>query len=348
MTQCCKTLIERFYGHPRVYLAIFSTLLYAGALSPNDADADLKLYPYSSNIDSAYPGIEMKHQAGATDDFNLLEGDVRWPDEGPPGMGGGSSQYFYPFTFIGGYELQTDVRGNEAPFAPYEVQIRARDNDGSGFQLSDFRLAFHNYELMHELSDWVYEWVVPATFTSTGAEHRETGSISELPWNEEFEGYALSQASVNTVTLNDGDVFSTVIITPVIETHTGRNVPILWYIQHSLYPGEGESWDDLDEADSSGNDLLNWQAYVADLDPTNSDSVFPPLTMEVLPEHLRFGINPTSDQRQYHIDYTTDLVDPSWMPVTNSIGTGGEWTHDEPMPEESMYFRSRVTVPDDE
>ena len=199
--------------------AAIGAMLYAGTMAPKSADADLVLSPYSWNIDSPSSGIEMKHKEGANDGIDSY--DVEW-DETPPGMGGSNSQYFYPFTSVNGYELQTDVRGNEAPFTPYEVQIRARDNNGSGFQLENFTLNFRDFELKHGLTDWTYEWVVPSTFTSSGTEYREGGSITNLNWQLDplDRPYALSQGSVNTTTLNDGDVFSTVYISPIPEPST--------------------------------------------------------------------------------------------------------------------------------
>lgn len=49
----------------------------------------------------------------------------------------------------------------------------------------------------------------------------------------------------------------------------------------------------------------------------------------------------------YHVDWTTNLLDIVWAPLTNAPGTGGAWTVEVPEAEldAPVFFRSRVTLP---
>jgi len=98
-------------------------------------------------------------------------------------------------------------------------------------------------------------------------------------------------------------------------------------------------------ADSDMDGWSNTDEYIADTDPTNSSSFFPPLTLAFSPSSFILSIDPTSPARIYHIDYKTNLLDEIWMPWTNAVGTGTAWTNSAPeSTDHQRFFRSRVTL----
>jgi len=107
----------------------------------------------------------------------------------------------------------------------------------------------------------------------------------------------------------------------------------------------GTTTQTVGSADSDLDGWINADEYIADTDPTNSTSFFPPLALAFSPSSLILSIDLTSTARVYHIDYKTNLLDETWMPWTNAIGTGAAWTN--PVPESvdhARFFRSRVTL----
>jgi hypothetical protein len=99
-------------------------------------------------------------------------------------------------------------------------------------------------------------------------------------------------------------------------------------------------------ADSDLDGWSNAQEYVADTDPTNNRSFFPPLCWDGAGSGLRLIINPTSTNRTYYIDFRTNLLDGTWESLTNAIGNGtGLNMQVAPTDANQYFFRSRVTIP---
>lgn len=136
---------------------------------------------------------------------------------------------------------------------------------------------------------------------------------------------------------------------------------IVWYRQFE--PREDVDGDDLPDwwelrsfgtitqtVGSADSDLDGWSntdEYIADTDPANSGSFFPPLVLERRSSVLWLTIDPTSTSRIYHIDYKTNLLEDTWLPWTNAVGTGAGWSN--AVPEtgggDQRFFRGRVTLP---
>ncbi len=119
---------------------------------------------------------------------------------------------------------------------------------------------------------------------------------------------------------------------------TDRGTPHQWLARFDLTP------EDDDRLMDDGYTV--WQHYIADTNPTNPASFFPPLALDALPSGLRLTIDPTSSNRLYHIDAKTNLLDSGWSLQTNAPGTGGPLTIELPPPATSpVFYRSKVTLP---
>jgi hypothetical protein len=135
---------------------------------------------------------------------------------------------------------------------------------------------------------------------------------------------------------------------------------IMWYRQ--FQPSEDVDADGLPDgwelwhwgtttqtvglADSDLDGWSNAQEYVADTDPTNNSSFFPPLCWDGAGSGLRLIINPTSTNRTYYIDFRTNLLDGTWESLTNAIGNGtGLNMQVAPTDANQCFFRSQVTIP---
>lgn len=97
--------------------------------------------------------------------------------------------------------------------------------------------------------------------------------------------------------------------------------------------------------------------YLADLAVTNefglpstvSDSVSvlrpppPSLSVASSPDAISFSIPSTATGRLYHLEASSNLVDPVWFSLSNSPGTGDPWNPSIPFsPDLPRFFRSRI------
>lgn len=101
------------------------------------------------------------------------------------------------------------------------------------------------------------------------------------------------------------------------------------------------------EQDTDGDGMLGWQEYVADTDPTDSNSVFrvvavtnhPPITIYF----------ESSAERSYKLLGRTNLLTGSWVPVSGAgprSGVGGaDAFQDNNNPAEGPFYRLQVEVP---
>ncbi len=132
---------------------------------------------------------------------------------------------------------------------------------------------------------------------------------------------------------------------------TSRGTPLTWYGDFDLGPDEGENWtaeqwDTLDEEDSDGDSVFNWQEYVADTCPTNAASYLrvtaisngPPLT-------LCFQ---SSSNRLYTLLGRTNLTDGAWQAVPGAgprAGSGGaDAMQDTNQPPKGPFYRLKVEL----
>lgn len=107
--------------------------------------------------------------------------------------------------------------------------------------------------------------------------------------------------------------------------------------------------NDFDAAatnDAEPDGFPTWQEYIADTDPTNSESVIPPLYATDSTNGLPLDIHPTSTGRHYYIDATSLLDDPAWTNLIHAPGTGGAWLPEIQAPTSGIHFyRGRISLP---
>ena len=180
------------------------------------------------------------------------------------------------------------------------------------------------------------------------------GAISGLPGNWVDEGPITLDAVPDTYHQFDGwsgdtnttanpltihvDRPITKLTANFVPMLTARGTPHEWLARFGLTPDDDDRMMD--------DNYTVWQHYIADTNPTNPASFFPPLLLDTLPTGFVLTIDPTSTNRLYHIDSRTNLLGTGWTPATNAPGTGGPWTYEIPLTGDSpRFYRSRVTLP---
>lgn len=125
-------------------------------------------------------------------------------------------------------------------------------------------------------------------------------------------------------------------------------VPEVWLAENGITSALNETvLRDLD-----GDGIEVWREYVFDTDPNDSTSLFRS-EIKYLPalNAIRIHFGPTSQQRLYTVESTSDLKAGSWQPVHGHeprVGTDGDDSISLPGPSQSHHFyRLRVTLPDD-
>ncbi len=119
---------------------------------------------------------------------------------------------------------------------------------------------------------------------------------------------------------------------------TARGTPHEWLGRFGLTPDDDERMMD--------DGYTVWQHHIADTNPTNPASFFPPVTLVLASGTATLGLDPTSSNRLYHIVSKTNLTDTGWTPLTNAPGKGGPWSVELPIPESGpVFYRGQVTLP---
>ena len=133
-------------------------------------------------------------------------------------------------------------------------------------------------------------------------------------------------------------------------TTTPVSVPLSWLDGQPILLGAAggdydiAAWTDLDR-----DGRFSWEEYIADTDPMDEASTFPPLETVLLPNSaVGLRIDPSSTGRLYEILWCPDLtVQPqSWLPYgvsRSGTGTGVVFNITNQVP--TGIFRSRVRLP---
>ena len=149
-------------------------------------------------------------------------------------------------------------------------------------------------------------------------------------WNWSEGGCAQCAATSYTFTAACSRTL-TAVFDPV---ETSNDVPTAWYRGYGLGPAAGVAWTPaqwsaFDYTNSSGNGTPNWQAYCADLDPTNPASLFvTTLISNNGPTQVFF--DPSSTGRVYTLEYCDTPFTGVWKQVTGQVNIPGgtNWLSD--------------------
>jgi predicted outer membrane repeat protein len=121
------------------------------------------------------------------------------------------------------------------------------------------------------------------------------------------------------------------VLDPIV---TSNDVSTAWYRGYNLGPATGVAWTPaqwtaLDGTCSSGNGTPNWQAYYADLNPTNPASRFLVIGVSNT-EPLQVFFNPSSTGRVYTLQYCDDPKTGTWNNVVGQVDIRGgtNWLSD--------------------
>jgi|GEM_PF-2798426 len=123
----------------------------------------------------------------------------------------------------------------------------------------------------------------------------------------------------------------------------------VWYTAHGIERGPSETWEDVDSRIVPGKGTTLLREYIADTDPTDTNSVFRVKNVNPGPPVvIRFEL--ASTQRAYTLQYTDDLSSGIWYNVPGTerhAGTGGEDSlSDDNVPAtKRRFYRMKVEIP---
>ena len=157
-------------------------------------------------------------------------------------------------------------------------------------------------------------------------------------------GALLAQWSDGVETTQRRDTHVTEDITVTAHFMSEGGVPIDWYVAYGIAPEEGDSWVDVDQDDSDGDGMKNWEEYVADTNPTNKLSVLRFRGLQMTETGMRIEWQGGVQARQI-LERAVDLTHPDpWQPVlTNEPPTPVVNEHVDALPEQEPRFY-RITV----
>ena len=172
-----------------------------------------------------------------------------------------------------------------------------------------------------------------------------TAQVQALPNPHfEFSGWSGDAAgSQNPLDLAmDGPKSIHAAFVPLLATNA---VPHWWLAQH----GWTNDFDAAALADPDEDGYPTWQEYVADTDPNDPDSFFPPLAVADADAAWELRIDPPSTGRFYFVDVAILLEAAAWSNAASAPGTGSAWSFEiPPAASPARFFRSRVTLPPQE
>lgn len=146
----------------------------------------------------------------------------------------------------------------------------------------------------------------------------------------------------NNITTN-GSIFVTNAL--FMATH---NVPRTWLnpLTNATYP----TWDAASDADSDGDGMTNWQEYIAETNPNDTNSVFKIRQQTVAQgsntiEWVVFTNSTTPPLPPYGIERSTNLIDPTSWGLVVSVGRSTTLTNtwSEALPVGPAFYRIIAT-----
>ena len=119
-----------------------------------------------------------------------------------------------------------------------------------------------------------------------------------------------------------------------------QNVPEWWLAEH----GWTNDFDAAATNDAEPDGFFTWQEFVADTDPTNSDSYPLMAFVETWQTNPPIVTWPASSGRLYQIQWCDDILVGEW--TTRQLGLGSNiWTDTNPPPPTNRYYRIAPLLP---
>ena len=131
---------------------------------------------------------------------------------------------------------------------------------------------------------------------------------------------------------------------------TSNNVSTAWYRSYGLGPTTGAAWTPaqwaaFDGVSSSGNGTPNWNAYYADLNPTNPASKFM-VTAFSSAGPMQVYFTPSSTGRIYTLEYCTSPSAGAWKEVSGQVDIpGGTNCLSDDTTKPERFYRLSVELP---
>ncbi len=124
---------------------------------------------------------------------------------------------------------------------------------------------------------------------------------------------------------------------PHVTASTGT--PLWWLALHGL-ADNGAEGEEAALRDSAAGSFKVWEAFVANICPTNPAAAMPAL----LWQNGQLVIVPSSAERDYVVDTKTNLLQTQWRTWTNRPGTGASMTFPTDPYDRSGFFRYRIRL----
>jgi uncharacterized repeat protein (TIGR02543 family) len=126
---------------------------------------------------------------------------------------------------------------------------------------------------------------------------------------------------------------------------TTANVPIAWYDEHAITPGDGEDWSDVDARDPHGKGMTLSEEYVAMTDPANPTSSFVIVAVRPGPP-ASVDFRPNSAARRYTLQYRIDLRGGAWSNVSGQVAVPGGAPLEDGGASRQRFYRIVVELPE--
>ncbi len=122
---------------------------------------------------------------------------------------------------------------------------------------------------------------------------------------------------------------------------TAQGIALAWLLDH--FPGTTD-FGPLTETDTDADGFSVWQEYVADTNPTNSQSYFQVASTNASGEFV-IVFPDSSTQRNYWVESRTNLLHGIWVEGDEKVGTGANLHVTPPITSAPAFHRGGVRLP---
>jgi hypothetical protein len=122
-------------------------------------------------------------------------------------------------------------------------------------------------------------------------------------------------------------------------------VDIDWYVTHGIFPGDGQTWADLDVTDRFGKGMTLREEFLAKTDPNDPQSRFVTDAPVRVGTTVEIHFQPSSPDRRYTLWRSTDLADWSSVPGQVNVPGGSGPLIDDTPPVRNAFYRVAAGLP---